>query len=321
MDITLINNYGLLILVIIFFVINLYYKNLINILIFLIVFIALQNFISTEHSLIIAYIISLIYGIARNFHLLENFKNYITGRKSKGKESFIVKKNGINGSKSTVNKTKNNNKTTNNEKQKYNNFLELESSDAESNNESENESENEDTFYENIDSIISEDLINEFINKVKEVDDLLITHEKKNIYSLKPIIKKLSKNKIKKMKADIKEKDDSFIYKPIVISKDNFILDGHHRWFLRKNLIEENTSGTNYKLYNEDIDVVIIDYNINVLIRKLQEFKIKFNKNLLSQNILDKNKVNDGKMLIKRIKNDITKLEKNYNQLNKLKIL
>lgn len=316
MDITLINNYGLLILVIIFFVINLYYKNLINILIFLIVFLALQNFINTEHSLIIAYIISLIYGIAKNFHLLENFKNYITGGKSKEEESFIVKKNGLNGSLSSFNKTK----TKNNEKQKYNNFIEFENSDTESNNEFD-VSKNEDTFYENIDSIISEDLINEFINKVKEVDDLLITHEKKNIYSIKPIIKKLSKNKIKKMKTDFKEKDDSFIYKPIVISKDNFILDGHHRWFLRKNLIEENTSGTNYKLYNEDIDVVIIDYNINVLIRKLHEFKIKFNKNLLSQNILDKNKVNDGKNLIKRIKNDITKLEKNYNQLNKLKIL
>lgn len=312
MDITLINNYGLLILVIIFFVINLYYKNLINILIFLIVFLALQNFISTEHSLIVAYVISLIYGIAKNFHLIENFKNYMTGvKKNNKKENFIVKKNPDNNGLGFYK-----NKKKENEMKKNNDFIEFENTETESEHEYDN-----DSFYENIDSIISEDLINEFINKVKAVDDLLITYDKKNIYTLKPIIKKLSKSKIKKMKNDINEKDDSFIYKPIVISKDNFILDGHHRWFLRKNLIEENTSGTNYKLYDEEIDVIIIDYNINVLIRKLQEFKIKFNKNLLSQNILDKNKVNDGKMLIKRIKNDIIKLEKNYNQLNKLKIL
>lgn len=317
MDILLINNYGLIILVIIFFVINLYFKNFINILIFLIVFLLLQNFVNIEYAIIIAYIVSIIYGIAKNFHLLENFKNYFenfkTDNKNKIKNQQQINNNNLklNSDKKQIVKVKENN---------LDKSLDLFNKNENSLNYFE-KSDNDKKFYNNIDSIISEELINEFINKVKAVDDLLITYEKKNIYTLKPTIKKLSKNKIKKMKNDLLENDDKFIYKPIVISKDNFIIDGHHRWFLRKNLIEENTNGTNFELYNEEIDVVIIDYNINVLIRKLQEFKIKFNKNLLSKNIIDKNKIKDGKMLINRIKKDINKLEKNYNELNKLKIL
>lgn len=310
MDILLINNYGLIILVIIFFVINLYFKNLINILIFVIVFLLLQNFISMEHAIMIAYIISIIYGIIKNFHLLENFKNYFENFKignqnqnqNQKKKMVRIKESNLDKSLDLFNKNEHEH-------------------DVNENNIFEEELVDDNKFYNNIDSIISEELINEFITKVKAVDELLITHEKKNIYTLKPTIKKLSKNKIKKMKKDLQEKDDVFIYKPIVISNDGFILDGHHRWFLRKNLIEENTNGTNFELYNEEIDVVVIDYKINVLIRKLQEFKIKFNKNLLSKNILDKNKIKDGKMLINRIKNDIRKLETNYNELNKLKIL
>ena len=38
-----------------------------------------------------------------------------------------------------------------------------------------------------IESIISEELINQFIEKIKEIDDLLIIKTNKNIYNLKPI--------------------------------------------------------------------------------------------------------------------------------------
>ena len=40
----------------------------------------------------------------------------------------------------------------------------------------------------------------------------------------------------------LKNNKTKFITKPLVISNDNFILDGHHRWFTRKNLIENNTN-------------------------------------------------------------------------------
>ena len=72
-----------------------------------------------------------------------------------------------------------------------------------------------------------------------------------------------------------------------VISKDNFIIDGHHRWYTRKYLVENNTNSYNNDFYNEDIKVIIIDYYIKKLIEKLQEYKIHFNREYLSQALLN----------------------------------
>ena len=111
-----------------------------------------------------------------------------------------------------------------------------------------------------MDEIISEDLINKFIKRLKHEDNLLITKEKINLYKISPTINKLSKNKIEKIKKKMIN-DDRLARKPIVITKDFFILDGHHRWYAKKSLIENNSNGYNVgDLYNENIQVVIIDY-------------------------------------------------------------
>ena len=114
----------------------------------------------------------------------------------------------------------------------------------------------------------------------------------------------------------------SKLIKPIIISNDNFIIDGHHRWYVRKNLIEMNTNGLNTdEVYNENINVVIIDYNIKTIFKKLKEFKIKYNKDYLSNSVLDINKIQNGKQLIKNLKKDIQLLEENYNLVNKMKLV
>ena len=318
-DIKLINKYGLFVLVGIFFIINLYYKNLINILLFLVSYLILRNFIENETSIIIAYIISIVYGITKNFHLLENFKNFIN---NKNKDNFVdanLLKNLLTQPKTNIPK-----KLNTYDKIKQLNSPSSPSSpskDPELNHSIDDYNKKNKQSPPNIDSLISEELINEFINRVKKNDNLLITYTSINIYTLKPTLKKISKPKIESMKKKTLTENEDFIYKPIVISKDNFIIDGHHRWFVKKNLIESNTNSTNYKLYNEMVDVIIIDYTIEILIRKLQEFKIKFNKKLLSKSILDRNKLNRGRTLIKKIKSDLNKLDANYEELNKLKIL
>ena len=120
----------------------------------------------------------------------------------------------------------------------------------------------------------------------------------------------------------MKKKLNKKLLKPIVISNDNFIIDGHYRWFVRKNLIENNRNGLdNNDLYNENIKIVIIDYNIKQLLKKLKEFKIKYNEKYLSKNVLDLHKINSGKKLIQNIKNDINLLEQNYNMINKLRLV
>ena len=114
----------------------------------------------------------------------------------------------------------------------------------------------------------------------------------------------------------------SKLVKPIIISNDNFIIDGHHRWYLRKNLIETNTNGLNTnEIYNENIKTVIIDYDIKTILSKLKEFKIKYNKDYLSDTVLDISKIQQGKNLISNIKRDIGLLESNYNTINKMKLV
>ena len=300
MDYNLLNQYGIIILIIIFICINIYYKNIINILIFIMSYLALRNMIDDTNALIASYIIGLLYGIIKNFHLLENFKAIVS--KTSNIKPTNQKLSRLNEDDSNDNDSNDNN--DNNQK-----LSRLNENDSNENDSNENDS----------DEVISEELINQFISKVKDVDNLLIIKTKRNIYNLKPTIKDIKKNKIEIMKKKLNNKQ---LLKPIVISNDNFIIDGHYRWFVRKNLIENNRNGLdNNNLYNENIKIVIIDYNIKKLLKKLREFKIKYNEKYLSKNILDLHKINSGKKLIQNIKHDINLLEQNYNMINKLRLV
>ena len=167
---------------------------------------------------------------------------------------------------------------------------------------------------------MSDELINQFINKSKDVDNLLVENTNQNIYDLKPTIKNMKKSKINKLKKTMPKKE---LNKPIVISSDNFIVDGHYRWYIRKILIESNTNGlTDNELYNENIDVIKINYDIKLLLKKLKEYKIKYNESYLSNTVLDSSIIKDGNTLIKNIKKDVASLEKIYNLINtKIKLV
>ena len=78
----LLNNYGLFVLVLIFIIISLYYRNFLNIGIFLILFVGLRNIIEDEKALLYSYCIAIFYGIVKNFHLLENFTSNETNKVS-----------------------------------------------------------------------------------------------------------------------------------------------------------------------------------------------------------------------------------------------
>ena len=66
--------YATYLLVLIYIIINLYYKKCINLIIFTVVFIFLYNILNDLNKAIIySYILSIGYGIFKNFHLLENF--------------------------------------------------------------------------------------------------------------------------------------------------------------------------------------------------------------------------------------------------------
>ena len=172
-----------------------------------------------------------------------------------------------------------------------------------------------------MDEIISEDLINKFIRRLKREDNLLISKKTVNLYKINPTINKISKNKVEKIKKNLVE-DDLLVKKPIVVTNDFFILDGHHRWFARKNIIENNTNGYNTSgVYNENINVIIIDYNIKKCVQKLQEYKIKYNKKYLEKTISEINNINKGKKYLDEIKEVIGNLENNYSKFGKIELV
>ena len=76
----LLTDYGILVLIILFIIISLYYKNFINIALFVILFLGLRVILeNNNNALIYAYTLAIIYGIVKNFHLLENFSSQFNG--------------------------------------------------------------------------------------------------------------------------------------------------------------------------------------------------------------------------------------------------
>jgi hypothetical protein len=346
----LLNDYGILVLIILFIIISLYYKNFINIAIFLVLFMGIRFMTNSKVALLYAYSIAILYGIVKNFHLLENF----SGSKNPIKNMLLNRVPGIkknNKTNESNNKTKNYNpgiiakaansnpgiiakaansnpgiigKAANSNKKRKNKLAKNKSTKIKKVNELERDTLSNKLSSNNappLEEIISEDLINKFIRRLKKEDNLLISKDSVNLYKVNPTINKLSKNKLESIKHKLMT-DDAFVDKPIVITNDFFILDGHHRWYARKNLVENNTNGYNTSgIYNEDIKVVIIDYNIKKCVQKLQEYKIKYNKNYLQKTIGDINNIHKGRKYLDEIKEVITNLESNYNKFAAIELV
>jgi hypothetical protein len=334
------NNYGILLLIFIFVIANLYYKNLLNILILIFLYLALKSFMEDKNALFVAYILTIIYGIYNNFHLLENFQAEAKIEKPITEHKLIKKINNIIDNELTdeediklnhvknmilknLNKKKNNQKIDN---QKINNqkINDQNRNNKNINKETDNKNRNKEIEIKNlktnvpeVDSIISEELLNEFIERAKANDSVNVSRRSLNIYELKPIISKIKKKKVINISKSFLDNEKC---KPIIISNDKFIIDGHHRWFAKKNLVENNTHGYNQSndIYNENINVVIIDYPIKKLISKLKEYKIKYNNKYLSSSLFNLEKVKNSEKEIKELKAKLLSLEDNYNKLNSI---
>ena len=78
----------------------------------------------------------------------------------------------------------------------------------------------------------------------------------------------------------------------ILLTNDLFIIDGHHRWFSKQTLLNQNLN-YNVKI-DKNIDVEILDINIKDFTGGLIEFKKDFNKNQMKQLNFDSNKLKEA---------------------------
>lgn len=301
----LIKTYGTYFLVLIYIIINLYYKKCINLIIFTVVFIFLFNILNDLNKAIIySYILSIGYGIFKNFHLLENFQE-------KRKSNIVfVKDESLNNSqeenkeldvKETNDDTEPNSKKISKleiikekklkRKKLYNNI----------------------PIEEDITNLLSTNLIEKYLLKLRKDDLNSITQKTINILDLKPIIPDIKKGKLKIMNNAINNKKTEFMNYPIIISNDNFILDGHYRWFIRKTKLN-----TDSLFNNKFIKVRTIDLDIKTIINQLRDFKLEYNENILTKTKIDSSKVNDMKHSINIIREELNKIDNFYDDINKI---
>ena len=107
----------------------------------------------------------------------------------------------------------------------------------------------------NIVSNLSERLIKKYLEKLKNENPTLLSTTKVKIMDIIPIKSDLSLSRVNNMKF----KND-ILNKPIVITNDNFVVDGHHRWFIKKSKLK-NTS--NIDSNNDD------DFITCILVKKI----------------------------------------------------
>lgn len=246
-------------LISIFLVINLLYKRLVNVVIFLTSYIVFSMFMKNNYTALIgAYILGIGYGIFKNFHLLENFQKEVpieSDPKFKKLNSDTIKlsKNQLD---------------------------------------------------------ISPYQITKYLEKLNKEDEELVFTRKVFIYDLKPTKDELSNNKIKKMKTSKKA-----MKRPVVISGDNYIIDGHHRWF---SLHSDNKSKENDANF---ITATIIDLPINKCIENLKEFKTEFNENTLNNFNIDKTKVSQAETSIAELKKHVNLLDTYLGDLKNINLV
>ena len=325
-----IQDYGIYILIFLYLMINIYYRNCINIGVLAVTMLLSFYFIKNlQYALIIAYVVSIVIGIVKNFHLLENFKtggmvdklkNDIENAKKNNElleksMGMDIGKNDDSESNEILNLKNNNSGVEDKELDIFeDNFIKMLNT-----NNKKMEIKLEQS--PNIKSLVSERLIQKYIEKLKREDVGAIKTIKMNIHDLKPSIPSLSAGKIQNMRKAINN-NQKFIFGKIVISNDNFIIDGHHRWYTRKTFINENTGGSSLdKRYQKYIDVIIVDRNIRKLVNELREFKTQYNESEINNFKFDDKKVKEAEKCIKNIKTNIAQLESYYKEIKSVPVV
>ena len=81
---------------------------------------------------------------------------------------------------------------------------------------------------------IPSDKMEEFLEFVKN-NEVSVKHGRAPIIKLKPIQSHINREKVEKIKKNAKTQKLS----PILVSKEGFVIDGHHRWVAQRELEEE----------------------------------------------------------------------------------
>jgi hypothetical protein len=154
-------------------------------------------------------------------------------------------------------------------------------------------------------SKISDKLLEGYIKQLQIEDPRLVSTRQVKISDLIPTKKELLPEKVKEMKLKENLKDI-----PIVINDENFIIDGHYRWYINKNNND-----------NKFIVAIIIKKKLNDFYKEIKEYKKERNANELQRFTLDQEKLLAAKKSIESIMDNINVLNDSMKDLEKIEVV
>lgn len=304
----MIEEYSIISLVLLYLAVNVWYRNLKSILLFLVSLVSLYPIMKNKlYAIVTAYVISIAYNIVKNFHLLENFSSNVNKSKSKSKSKphipIIIPSN--------IQELKK--MSTLIERDKY----KVERNDSESDSESNSDS---DSYYFD-DEMVSDILINRFLDMLERKGNIKVNNTRLSPYKLKPTLSTLNSDSVEHLNREVEYNNPQLLEKTVTISKDNYILNGHYTWFVKKIFLSEKNENTLMDVKHTDTIVIKkIDMEIEPLLKKLEDYKIEFNENAKNKFTVDKQKLNSLRNNINSLKSTIKNLENHYKELSEIQV-
>ena len=305
----MIEEYSIISLVVLYLAVNVWYRNLKSILLFLISLIVIYPIVQNKlYAVVIAYVISIGFNIVKNFHLIENFSGKKRDKNKDDNTPIVIPSNlqELKKMSTLIEKT---NKC---DKIPKNNNLEHENKDK--------NNEEEQSYYFD-DEMVSDALIKRFIDMLERKGRVKITNTRISPYKLKPTISTLDSESVEHLRGEVEYNNPQLLEKVVTISSDNYILNGHYTWYLKKIFLSEKNENTLIDIkYTDSINVKRIDMEIEPLMKKLEDYKIEFNENAKNKFTVDKKKLRDLRSNINSLKNTIKNLEKHYKELSEIRV-
>ena len=321
----ILEKYGVFVLVLAYLIINVYLRNLKVLVLFLVTFVGFYQTVTNKtYALVIAYLVSISFSIVKNFHLLENFKGV-----PKIPSSFAELNGKLNGKLNGLKQVDESKITA--EKidtpQPYNSMKAKKGKVKKNRNRPPVEIRDDHLYDPNKDNleiqeILSDKLVSEFLEKLRKEKHVKVKNKKMSFYKLKPVIAELDGDTVNSLKNEIMYEANNLLKKNVVVSRDNYIIDGHNTWYLKGVFLSEKDEETIIdSRYTDSLNVIQIDLNIDELIQKMKNYKFSYNANLLSKFSMDKNKMDSLAENIKTLKKSVEKLEEHYVDLSNVNLV
>ena len=309
----MIEQYGILSLVLLYLGVNVYYRNLKSIVLFVLSFVVMYPvFPNKLYPLMIAYTVSIIFNIVKNFHLLENFSG--KSKTEKKVENIISDATKESDVVPVI-------PASYDELRQMNTIKNPKKSKREPVQEDTTDTKTMEIEYGE-DDMVSDVLADRFVDMLERKTNVRVKRSRLAVHKIKPTLSSLDSDTAENLRAEAEYNNPRLLEKEVTVSRDHYIINGHYTWYVKKMFLAEKNESTLMDVkYTESLPVRVIDLDIQPLMKKLEAYKIEFNENALAKFTLDREKLVGLRKNINTLKKTVKGLESHYNELSKVQLV